>query len=673
MKHTTDLPLRVREVAHEWIPLRGGGRLAARLWLPESAERQPVPAILEYIPYRKRDLTAWRDSAAHGYLAAHGYACIRLDARGTGESDGLYGDMLSGEYIDDGLEVIDWITRQPWCDGTVGLFGLSWGGGITLQIALRQPPAVKAILCASAVDDRYGLRHLGGCLLTYTLTSIPAQIMYATRPPDPDLVGSGWRSIWRDRLERVSVLGEEWLRHPARDAYWRRDSVLDSYDRVACPVYAVSGWADPGFAGTVLRLLQRAKVPRKGLIGPWAHRYPHLGLPGPAIGYLQEALRWFDHWLKGSDTGIMDEPMLTAWMPDGIGPGAMPTVQVGRWITEDCWPPRRADELRLTLTPMGLAEGPAPEERQKLHTSADLGEAAGEWMPYLATGPAPELPGDQAPDDARSLCFDSAPLARSIALLGAPALECDVAAEGPMAMVVARLCDVAPDGASRLVSYGALNLAYRDGNTDPTPPAPGRRIRVRLDLYPAANLFRAGHRIRLALSTGYWPVLWPVAGSGPVDLWTGASRLLLPLRPNAEDPGLTDRFAEPLIAPPMAMTTLRPGRHARQRRTDPSSGKTVISVLDDSGAYRLDDIGLEMEDVAEKIFRIHPADPGSAAHEAAFTWRTGRGDWSVSSAVRTIVSARPEGFHLQTRLTASESDREIFTRDWSSTVPRRFV
>ncbi len=226
--------------------------------------------------------------------------------------------------------------------------------------------------------------------------------------------------------------------------------MLDSYERLTCPVYVESGWADPGFVGVVLRLLEKTPAPRRGLIGPWAHRYPHLGLPGPAIGYIQEALRWFDHWLKGRETGNMDEPMLTAWLPDGNRPSAVPAEQSGRWVTEDAWPSPRLETWRLTLNRSGLSERPETETRVTLDTPQDIGETAGEWMPYLASGLAPEMPNDQAADDARSLCFDSAPLPKAVAILAAPEVELEIEAHRPTGMVVARLCDVAPDGASRL-------------------------------------------------------------------------------------------------------------------------------------------------------------------------------------------------------------------------------
>src|ERR1051326_4158571 len=254
MRHVTELPVAVREIENIWIPLSDGVRLAARVWLPEGAENTPVPAVLEYIPYRKRDMTALRDGATHGYLAGHGYACIRLDVRGVGDSEGLYGDQFTAQYADDAVEAISWIARQPWCSGAVAMFGLSWGAAIALQTAARRPPALKTIVCAAGIDDRYTLKYPGGCLSTATLSSIVAQISYAARPPDPAIVGERWCEMWLARLAAVRPMTQAWLEHPYRDDAWRSASIGDC-SGIACPVLLSAGWADPAFASAMLRTL----------------------------------------------------------------------------------------------------------------------------------------------------------------------------------------------------------------------------------------------------------------------------------------------------------------------------------------------------------------------------------------------------------------------------------
>jgi len=324
MRRIADLPVRVREIENIWIPLRDGIRLAARAWLPETAEENPVPAILEYIPYRKRDMTALRDTATHGYIGGHGYACIRLDARGIGDSDGIYGDQFAAQYVDDALDAIAWLAQQPWCSGAVAMFGLSWGAAIALQTAARRPPALKTIVCAAGIDDRYALRYPGGCLATATISGIVAQMSYATRPPDPAIVGARWREMWMARLGATAPTAEVWLAHPMRSAEWRSASISDDYARIACPTLLSAGWVDPAFAAAMLRTLERLEVPRLGIFGPWAHRYPHFGIPGPAIDYLGETLRWLDFWLKGRDTGIMQEARLRAWLPSGFSTAQVP-------------------------------------------------------------------------------------------------------------------------------------------------------------------------------------------------------------------------------------------------------------------------------------------------------------------------------------------------------------
>ena len=309
MQVVDTFPRPVRVVENVWIPLSDGCQLAARVWLPQDAESRPVPGILEFIPYRKRDHTRLRDEPIHHYIAGHGYAALRVDVRGSGDSDGLMADEYQHREQDDALEVIAWIAARPWCDGNVGMTGISWGGFNSLQVAARRPAALKAIITLCSSDDRYAddAHYMGGCLINENLTWGAVLLCSNALPPDPEIVGERWQAMWRDRLENAVLFPELWLHHPVRDEYWKHGSVCEDYGAIQCAVYAIGGWAD-AYRNAVPRLLEGLHAPRKGLIGPWCHAFPHDSLPGPSIGFLREALRWWDYWLKGVDTGIMDEP-----------------------------------------------------------------------------------------------------------------------------------------------------------------------------------------------------------------------------------------------------------------------------------------------------------------------------------------------------------------------------
>ena len=481
------------------IPLKDGTTLAARIWLPDDAERNPVPAILEYLPYRKRDGTYERDALTHPYLAGNGYASVRVDIRGSGESSGLLFDEYSEQEQSDGLEVIAWLAAQPWCSGAVGMMGISWGGFNGLQIAARRPPALKAIVTLCSTDDRYrdDVHYMGGALLTARLGWASFFFTAMCHPPDPALVGDSWRSMWSQRIENVPLFLETWMRHQRRDAYWRRGSVCEDYDAIQCPVYAVGGWTD-GYTNAIPRLLEGLSVPRKGLIGPWAHAYPHFALPGPQIGFLQEMLRWWDHWLKGIDTGVMDEPMLRAWMTESVKPASRHEALPGRWIAEMSWPPNELAPCRLFLTDDGLRPDGALRAARSICSAQTVGEHAGEWCPF---GRSRDQADDQREDDARSLVFETTPLDAPIEILGAPVVTLDVVSDKSIANLVVRLCDVHPSGESLRVSYGVLNLTHRDGHETPAPLVPGRRYQVRVQLNDAGAVLPAGHKVRLALST----------------------------------------------------------------------------------------------------------------------------------------------------------------------------
>ena len=457
----TTLPRAVRVIEHTLIPLKDGMTLAARIWLPEDAEQNPVPAILEYLPYRKRDGTYERDALTHPYLAAHGYAGVRVDIRGCGESTGLLFDEYAKQEQDDGMEVIAWLAAQPWCNGAVGMMGISWGGFNGLQIAARRPPALKAVVTICSTDDRYAddVHYMGGTLLTAGLDWAFFFFSSMCLPPDPLLVGDSWRPMWLDRLQNIPLFFDLWLQHQRRDAYWRYGSVCEDYEAIQCPVYAVGGWTD-GYKNAIPRLLERLKVPRKGLIGPWAHAYPHFALPGPQIGFLQEMLRWWDYWLKGVDTGVMDEPMLRAWMTESVKPAPHHETLPGRWVAESSWPSPRIRPRRLFLTDAGLREASASLRTRELCSPQTVGKCAGEWVPF---GRGHDQASDQQEDDMRSLVFETLPLDTPIEILGAPVVTLDVASDRPIANLIVRLCDLHPTGESLRVSYGVLNLTHRDG------------------------------------------------------------------------------------------------------------------------------------------------------------------------------------------------------------------
>jgi putative CocE/NonD family hydrolase len=671
MREVTALPWAVKEEEHLWIPMSDGTRLAARIWRPVSSDDEPVPAVLEYIPYRKRDLTAVRDSVHHPYMAGHGYACVRVDIRGTGESEGV----LTDEYLDlehrDAEEVLAWLADQPWCDGRTGMMGISWGGFNSLQVAARRPPSLRAIVIASFTDDRYAddMHYMGGCLLSDNLAEASTMFAYTTCPPDPALVGERWRDMWLERMEGSGLWLENWLGHQRRDDYWRRASVCEDYRAVRCPVFAVCGWAD-GYSNAVFRLMQHLDVPRKGLIGPWSHKYPHLGEPGPAIGFLQEVVRWWDRWLKDEDNDVMDGPMLRTWMQDSVPPSTSYEERPGRWVGEPSWPSPHVRRDALPLAPHRIARPgeEVPEEELTIRSPLSVGQFAGKWCSYSAP---PDLPYDQREEDGGSLVFDTGALTERCEILGGPVVELDVSATEPVAMIAARLSDVAPDGSATRVTYGLLNLTHRDRDDEPAPLEPGRRHRVRVQLNGVAQAFPPGHRIRLSLSTSYWPLAWPPPRPAKLSVHTGASRVILPVRPVAESDEVSMRpFDEPEGAPAMRTVQVRPGDQQWRVSRDLVDYESALEVVKDGGVQRFDAIDLEVGRRVDQRYSWVADDFTSARGEVVSTMLFRRGAWDVRTVTRTVLTCTQEEFHVHAQLDGYENDRRIHSRNWNLAIPR---
>jgi putative CocE/NonD family hydrolase len=646
------------------IPLSDGVSLAARIWRPDDSDAEPVPAILEYLPYRRRDGTCERDALTHPYFAADGYACLRVDMRGSGDSDGV----LLGEYLkqeqDDALEVIAWIAAQPWCSGAVGIIGISWGGFNGLQIAARQPPALRAVVTLCSTDDRYSddIHFMGGALLTNKMSWASDMLAITCNPSDPEIVGERWREMWLQRLDTQGLWFLDWLRHQRRDDFYRHGSVCEDFAAIRCPVYAVGGWAD-GYSNAVFRLLAKLQVPVKGLVGPWAHKYPHFAKPGPQIGFLTECLRWWDQWLKGIDTGIMDEPRLHAWINDGMTPLAHIETQDGHWVTEPGWPSDNIAMRRWSLRPGMLADAPGDQAMQ-IRSPATVGLAFGSWSP---SGLDADLATDQRIEAGGSLMFDSAVLEAPIEMLGAAIAELTVTVDAPQAQVACVLSEVLASGPVTRVSYAVLNLTHRDSHTEPAPLEPGCAYRIRLQLNDFGHRFAAGSRIRLAISTAYWPALWPAPS--PVTLTIGPDATVdLPVRRHE---GTAPRPFPPADgAEKLRRTVIRPPHEVRQIQTDVITG-TVMSVVElDLGEWRIDDIDLTLTNRSSAILSIHPEEPASARHETAWERSLLRGDWTVRTRGGMYMTSDPGCFHVTAFVEAYEGNQRLFSRRWNETIPR---
>jgi uncharacterized protein len=677
MRVVTSLPHKVKEAEDVWIPVADGARLAARVWRPLDADDEPVPAILEYIPYRKRDLTSVRDSIAHPYLAGHGFACVRVDIRGSGESDGVLVDEYLEQEQRDAEDVLAWLAEQPWCDGRTGMMGISWGGFAALQVAARRPPSLGAICIASFTDDRFAddMHYMRGCLLSDNLAESGTMFAYSSCPPDPEQTGDRWRQMWLARLDAARPWVAEWLNHQRRDDYWRHASVCEDYSAIDVPVFASCGWAD-GYSNAVLRLMAGLDVPRKGLIGPWSHKYPHLGVPGPAIGYLQEVVRWFDRWLRESPDTVdssRDEPVLRTWMQDSVPPSTSYEERPGRWVGEREWPSPNIRHDAHPLAPHRIAPLGTEVDDAVLSVESPLsvGQFAGKWCSYNAP---PDLPYDQREEDGGSLVFESDVLAEQCEILGAPVVRLDVSADRPVAMVAARLSDVAEDGRATRVTYGLLNLAHRDSHERPEPLEPGRRYQVEIPLNGVAQAFPAGHRIRLSLSTSYWPLTWPPPEPVRLSVYTARSSLTLPVRPVAAPDEVTlHPFDEPEGAEPLPTTARGPGEYRWDVTRDMITYESALDVLKDTGTVRYEDTGMEIGKRVHERYSWTAEDFDSPRGETEWIMTFAREDWQVRIETRQVLTCTPTEFRLHARLDAYEGAIRVRSRNWNVTVPRDLV
>ena len=664
---------KIREIHHDVIPLADGTRLAYRAWLPVDATLQPVPAILEFLPYRKNDGTVVRDEITMPATARQGYACIRVDIRGTGESEGLFDDEYSEQELSDAGQVIDWISRQPWCDGSVGMVGISWGGFNSLQLAYRQPAALKAIITICSTDDRFNedIHFAGGCLLNDNLDWASFFWSYAqARCPDPRLVGDGWKEQWLNRLENMPFLPAKWLGLQTKNDYWKHGSVSEDYSRIKIPVYAMGGWAD-AYRNTVFRLVENLSSPCKGLIGPWAHVYPHIAYPGPKIDYVKESVRWWDRWLKGVDNGIMDEPKLQFYLMDSVEPAVDYAHRAGSWQSEPSWPSGATEHKQYYLHPDALSS----ERNTKPHTARvrspeSTGKMGGKLM--VGIGYSGEFPNDQQADDDQSRTFDTSPLEDTLNIVGQPRVYLQLSSDQHIANVAVRLCDVHPTGESTLITYGVLNLTHRDSNETPEALVPGKLYRVEVSLNHMAYRVPAGHRLRLSISNAYWPLIWPSPLTDTLLLQLCGCRLSLPCSPSPaknNNPAL-DAF-DPAKVP--IGRVLRPGHTGKTTREDPETGVVKIRTVTDYGHNWHRSCDTDIDFTIDQLLSIHPGEPNSAKSETTLQVKMKQGETRTTLRSHYEMTSSQQHYLIRATWQAWAGDECIFEKHFDEKIERHLI
>ncbi|MEU3790477.1 CocE/NonD family hydrolase [Streptomyces fructofermentans] len=721
MRIRTSFP---HDTAHEdlRVPLSDGTKLHARVWRPLTGE--PVPALLEYDPYRLSDWTAPRDAQRHPWYAGHGYASVRVDMRGHGNSEGVPDGAHHAEAAD-GAEVVDWLAAQPWCTGAVGMFGIARGALAALRVAALAPGPLKAVVAVCATDGTHGDpgHREGSAPDAGPLAGTATALAYAARPPDPAYTGEDGNTLWVRRLRAVVPPSHEWAADQAHGRHRRHGAVPEDCAAVRAAVLAVGGGHDP-YRDTVLRLVEHLPPDRvRGLIGPWAHQYPDRGRsPGPAIGFLQETLRWWDHWLRGtpgtapggtprgagggadsgsragteggSDDvargadradsgeaqsasadwadwaddrigahgtgGVMSTPLLRSYIADSHPPATPMPTPTGRWVGDPSWPSPLVAPVAYVLRGRPVAV------RSPQHTGIDAGA-------FPPVGGDADLPPDQREEDARSACFEFE-VPEEIWVLGRPRVRLRLTARAARGQVAARLCDVAPDGASTLVTRGVLDLPARRGADRDDALDPDDTEDVVLDLHAVGHAFPPGHRIRLAVSSAYWPRVWPQPGSGAGFTLTPTGSLLeLPLRAQESDPSIT--FGEPEQAEPMGVNTPATLDEPRPERLvvhDVAKGEWRLETDPCPGGTRVYPDGLEVTEDAGEAYTIGSADPLSACVRSHSSIRLHRPDlpWDARIEARSQITCDEADFITFDELVCKSGDEVVFHRTWEKRIPR---
>lgn len=652
--------------AHTFIPMSDGIRLAATMYLPGG--KGAWPAILEALPYRKDDLTAsYRPEYVR--LAEAGYVMCRVDVRGTGTSEGVAEDEYPEIEQRDMNEVIGWLAAQEWSTGTVGMYGTSYSGFNSIQVAMTRPPALKAIIPIYATDDRYAddVHYFGGALKALDLVDYPSYMTAMNAlPPVPALYGDGWREVWEKRVHENEPWVIRWLEEQTFGPYWQHGSLRPDYGAIEAATMIVAGWAD-GYTNNSLRTMAGLRCPKRLILGPWAHASTETSLPGPNADLVPEMLRWWDRWLKGIDNGVDEEPPIVLFVRRSTKPRPDLAEVQGEWRYEPGWPLERSSELPLPLGDT-VTLGWSPAQPDVLEVRGDVGWTA--WISCAGHLPYGQ-PQDQRADEAFSLVYEWPPLDEELEILGHPRVEVTISSSAPVAFLSAKLCDVFPDGTSALVTRGLLNLTHRESRERPSPLEPATRYHVSVEMEVTSWVFEPGHRIRLDLAGTDWPNAWPPPAPVTLNVERGGSALVLP----------TVAGAEPYDVRPVLPPSTRSQERRESAKGNASQGAVwriehdvlegeTRAVAGSSGVTEAEGERPRFHEVYEGTVAVSTDDPGNARAESRSAFTIEWPQATVASEARQVIRSDSEAYHLTVELDITEDGEPRWSRRWERRIPR---
>jgi putative CocE/NonD family hydrolase len=665
------------------IPTRDGIELSADLFLPDGAAAgtsaaTTVPVVLNMDPYRKDDWGASWAQALGGYLSEHGYAYCRLDVRGTGSSQGVATDEYADAETLDGHDAVEWLAAQPWCTGAVGMWGLSYGGFTSIQVAATRPPHLRAIVPIQATDDRYtdDVHYVGGALAVSEMAQYAvSQVASNALPPLPSAWGDRWIDGWRERLEATPVWLIGWTRDQRDGPSWRRGSLAPDWGRLEAAVLHFAGWMDE-YVDAALRMqaLCVNASARRTIVGPWVHGLPDGAYPAPNVDWRREMVRWFDRFLKDSDNGVDEEPALTWFHRVPTPPERFPARLNGEWRAAARWPAGTASVTLGLGDRTLLDQGGAPESGRDAFVHRPTAGVDGGSLCWGAGHPPNGLAADLRLEDGTGPTYTTDPLEAPLDVLGTPVAILHVSSRQPVASIVVRVADVAPDGAVEQVSEGILNLTHRDSHVDPAPLEPGRVYQVRIVLRSAGYRFPAGHRIQLRLASSHWPVIWPSPGANELTIHRGPetpSRLELPLAPDGADAVRAPAFdGSPAALDDPGSETSEPVDWSVVR--DPETGEATVRTYEASTSVLPDGVSSLYVDES-LLMSASEREPGAGRFENACEYRLDREGHRVVVVADGVTLAGAAAFDMTVGLRVELDGAPFFERRWHEVVPRDLV